>query len=87
MDAMPRPLSYLRISNAGNLVLRTHYGIAGKWSDAVVYSTKGMGDRRQRKAAAKAEWKAREKIYAAVTWTTTSPGVVRRINVSVTITT
>ena len=71
--------SYLKVSNAGNLIRRTYDTAAAAWRDEVVVNTSGLGDRRARKAAARAELAARTKVYVDVRWHTTSPAVLHRI--------
>ena len=71
--------SYLRVSNAGNLIRRTYNAQAARWDVDVVLDTSGMGDRRVRKAAARAELAARTRVYADIRWHTTSPGALHRV--------
>lgn len=82
---MPVVFSRLRVAKSGNLVLRSYYGLGGKWSDAVVLNTKGLGDRRARKVAARLEMERRTRTYGSMTWFVSGPATVRRVEATITI--
>lgn len=70
---------HLKVSNAGNLICRTYDVTTSRYREEVIFDTAGLGDRRARKAAARAELAAQTKVYAEIVWHATSPAVLHRV--------